>query len=267
MESFPLAVKQAITPLHSEVLFTIGSFPITNTVMMGFFFFVVIFIGALMMRSWLKVSPSRGQLYIESFFELITGLVQGLAENKEKRVRELEPILTALFVFLLVSNTISLLPLLGGEILYDGKVLFRSPTSDFSTTFALALGAVILMQLASMKEYGFLTHIGKYIKVKEVYQGFKRGIGDGFMAIVDFLIGLLDIIGELAKIASLSLRLFGNVYAGQVLLVIIMGALAYGLPVLWLGMSTFSGIIQAVVFVSLVGSFYMLSVKPDDETS
>jgi F-type H+-transporting ATPase subunit a len=71
----------------------------------------------------------------------------------------------------------------------------------------------------------------------------------------------LDIVGELAKIVSLSLRLFGNMYAGDVLMAILIGSFAYFVPSLWLAMSMLSSVVQAIVFTSLVTVFYTLSVK------
>jgi F-type H+-transporting ATPase subunit a len=88
---------------------------------------------------------------------------------------------------------------------------------------------------------------------------------DGFIGLVEFFVGILDIIGEIAKVVSLSFRLFGNVYAGQVLAIIIMGAFAWGLPTVWSVMSNFTGILQGFVFAALVAVYYSLSVKPDEE--
>ena len=75
----------------------------------------------------------------------------------------------------------------------------------------------------------------------------------------------MDLVGEIAKIISLSFRLFGNVYAGQVLAIIIMGSIAYVVPTLWTIMSGFTGILQGMVFASLVAVYYTLSLKPVPE--
>ena len=86
-----------------------------------------------------------------------------------------------------------------------------------------------------------------------------------FIALIDFFVGVLDIIGEVAKVISLSLRLFGNMFAGQVLALILLGALAYIVPSVWLAMNLFVGVLQALVFSALVAAYYMLAVKPDEE--
>jgi F-type H+-transporting ATPase subunit a len=80
---------------------------------------------------------------------------------------------------------------------------------------------IILINIISLYDYGFFGYVNKFIQIKEVISSFRKSIKDGLFAIVNFFIGLLDIISELAKIISLSLRLFGNVYAGEVLVVVI----------------------------------------------
>ena len=87
---------------------------------------------------------------------------------------------------------------------------------------------------------------------------------EGFIAFIEFLIGLLDIFAELAKVVSLSFRLFGNMFAGEVLAVLILGSLAYLLPALWLSMSILFAAVQAIVFGALAAVYYTLSLKPED---
>jgi F-type H+-transporting ATPase subunit a len=190
-------------------------------------------------------------------------LIQQITAS-EKHAKRVFPIIGAMLVYLTIANLIGLIPGLS-EFTYNGTPVFRSPTADFNTTFGLAFGAILVLQFVSIKDYGLFGHIGKFFKFKEVYQGFRKGVSAGFVALIDFFVGVLDIIGELAKIISLALRLFGNMYAGNVLMVIIMGALAYVLPAVWLGMNIFVGILQAMVFSALVAAYYMLAIKPEDE--
>jgi len=148
-----------------------------------------------------------------------------------------------------------------GSFTYKGMSIFRTPTTDFNVTVSLALAMVLLIQFASIKKWGFLKHISNYLKFHEIFQGFKKGIGAGFMGIINFLIGLLDIISEFAKVVSLSFRLFGNMFAGETLAVVLLGFLAYVLPVSWMIMNIFAGFIQAMVFGSLTAAYYSLAVK------
>ena len=84
------------------------------------------------------------------------------------------------------------------------------------------------------------------------------------LAIIDFLIGLLDIISEVAKVISLSLRLFGNMYAGEVLAGVVLGAFALIVPTPLVAMSILVAVLQAVVFGSLTAAYYTLAVQKED---
>lgn len=256
-------LEREISSVNPETIFSIGSFRISNTTLLsllilfaliGFCFFSV--------RKF-KLRPNKTQTLVEFLVEQMIGLISQITGSK-KHAEIIFPLVASMFVYIGISNLISIVPGLT-SITIDGKALFRSPTADFNTTFGLALGSIVLLNFISLRDYGFFGYIGKFFKFKDIVLGFKKGIMDGFMAIIDFGIGLLDIVGEIAKIVSLSLRLFGNMYAGEVLATLILGAFAYVLPLTWTAMSLLSGVIQALVFGSLVTAYYMLAIKPEDE--
>jgi F-type H+-transporting ATPase subunit a len=198
-------------------------------------------------------------------YESIVDLTNQITGNSKKHTGILIDVIAGMMIYLLLANLLPLIPGLT-DIQVNNVALFRQPTADFSTTLGLSLAAVIAIQFVSIKEWGILGHIGKYLPLKKVYLGFKKGIGSGFMTLIDVFVGLLDILGEFAKIISLSLRLFGNMYAGAVLMMIIFGAIAWGLPAVWLGMNIFTGVLQAMVFAVLVGAYYMLVIKNPEES-
>jgi F-type H+-transporting ATPase subunit a len=153
------------------------------------------------------------------------------------------------------------------SVTYGGVSFFRSPTSDFNTTLGLALAMVVLIQGYAFKQLGFFGYVGRFIQIGGIIKGFKEGVGAGFMAIINFLIGLLDIVSEAAKVVSLSLRLFGNIYAGEVLAVIILGALAYVLPATWMALNILFALVQAVVFGALVAAYYSIAVAVEEPSA
>jgi F-type H+-transporting ATPase subunit a len=155
----------------------------------------------------------------------------------------------------------------GFSLIIDGEhvPLFRGATTDFNTTFGLALAVVITMQIVGMKEQGVFGYLSHFIQIKQVISGFRKGISSGSFAIVGFLVGLIEIVSELAKILSLSLRLFGNLFAHEVLTVILLGAFAFGVPAIWMGMGVLVGVVQSIVFVALVTVYYSLVLKKDGE--
>lgn len=259
-----LQIERGISGIQPDVVFRIMGFPISNTTMLLSFIALVIFLFSYFKIRKFVWNPSKTQAIFEMLYEGIFGLVNQITGSR-KLTETILPLIGTLMVFIGLSNLIGLIVPGLTSITYDGLSIFRTPTSDFNTTLGLAVACIAITHVASIKDWGLLGHLGKFFQVKEIYLGFKQSPGAGAMAIVGFLIGLLDVIGEFAKIIALSLRLFGNMYAGEVLMVIIFGGLAYALPALWMVMSLLSAVVQTVVFSSLITAYYALSVKPSGE--
>jgi F-type H+-transporting ATPase subunit a len=197
-------------------------------------------------------------------YEAITHFIASIVG--EDRAKNLVPFVGALMVYLLIANLLPMLPGISGvNVLIDGEhtPLFRGATTDFNTTFGLALAIVATMQVVGMKEQGIFGYLSHFIQIKQVIKGFKKGFGEGMVAVIGFLVGLIEIISELAKTLSLSLRLFGNLFAHEVLTVILLGAFAYGVPAIWMGMGVLVGIVQSIVFTALVSVYYSLVLKKE----
>lgn len=256
-----LQISKDITSVQPDVLFYISGWPITNSFLMSFLILILFGVLAIVVKSTFKTRPGGFQNLIEVLYESMLDLIKQIM-GSEKRAQAVFPLIAALFVYIGVAN---LLPLVPGFSSFEiaGVSMFRTPTSDFNTTFALAVSMIILIQIVSITEWGVFGYIGRFIKIKEVVKGFKSGIKDGAMALVDFFIGLLDIVSEIAKVISLSFRLFGNMLAGEILAILLIGAFAYVLPALWLSLNILFAVVQAVVFGALVAAYYMLSVKPE----
>lgn len=212
-----------------------------------------------------KLKPSKFQTGAEMVYEGLKSFIGQLAGGSKKHTEKIFPIVGAMLIYLILANIINYIPGLSEWTVGDGKPLFLPPTADFNTAFGLAFASIIALQIVSIKEWGLWGHINKYFNFKGVYNGFKKGFSSGLFSLIDFLVGMLDIVSEIAKIISLSLRLFGNVYAGSVLMVIFIGLFAIILPQFWLGMSLFVGLLQAMVFSALVAAYYSLAIKPDSD--
>jgi len=258
-----LQISKNITSVQPDVLFYISGWPVTNSLLMSAIILLLFGALALVVKFSFKVKPGSFQNSIEVLYEGMMNLIKQIM-GSEKRAQAVFPLIAALFVYVGVAN---LLPLVPGFSSFEiaGVSMFRTPTSDFNTTFALAVSMIILIQIVSIKEWGVFGYVGRFIKIKEVFLGFRKGIKDGVMALVDFFIGLLDIVAEIAKVISLSFRLFGNMLAGEILAILLIGAFAYVLPALWLSLNILFAVVQAVVFGALVAAYYMLAVKPEVE--
>lgn len=131
----------------------------------------------------------------------------------------------------------------------------RAANTDLNTTVALALISVVLTQIYSIRELGLGGYLGRFIQTKKI--GRLNPMGG-----IDFIVGILEIVSEVAKIISFAFRLFGNIFAGQVLL-FVMGFLIpfvfFGVLVFW-GLEIFVGAMQAFVFMILTFVFMSIAM-------
>ncbi len=228
---------------------------------------LVILVEAAMRKQ--SLVPSGLQNMLEAFVEALWGLSEDVAGHK--RAAKFFPIVATFFFFILFSNWLGLLPGVGTigfwEVLDGHKVLvplLRSPSTDLNTTISLALISVILCQLFGMRALGLLGYWSKFFNFRGVGNIIGALMGRkpkpakptgylmmGFMAFVDVFMGILELIAEIAKIVSFSFRLFGNIFAGEVLLAVLAFLMPYLLPLPFLGLEVFVGFIQAFVFFIL----------------
>lgn len=257
-----MKVNREITDINPHTFFEFLGLGIADSTLEIMLITVVVSLIAFFVIRRFSLIPSKIQLAIESVYEFSLDLIGNIIGDEE-RTKKAFPIIGSIMFYLLFANLIGLIP--GVEqITFNGVPIFRTATSDFNTTFGLALGSVLIINFIAIKEKGILKYLDQYIRVSVLWKGFRKSFGDGMLALVEFFIGLLDIIGELVKVISLSLRLFGNMYAGQILMVILLGFVAFVVPSVWLTMNLFVGILQAIVFASLVASYYMLATSDAD---
>lgn len=260
-----LRITREIPSKEPDILFQVFGFPVSSSLFSILLITILFAILGYFATKRFKDRPSFFQSVVEVLYEAIEDLIGQITQSKVI-TSKIFPIIATLFIYIGASNLLGLVPGLN-NITYGGKYVFITPTADFNTTFGLALAMVILLQFVSIKDFGIFGHLGKYFQFAQVYRGFRTSLVEGGLAIVNFMIGLLDIFSEIAKVISLSLRLFGNMYAGGILATLILGGFAYILPAAWLAMNLLSAVVQAMVFGSLVAAYYTLSIKSEEEAS
>ncbi len=257
-------VHEGIPKIAAPLLGDIG--PITiATSSLTILFITFLIIGLCMIVARFRLIPSKFQHLMEILYEMIESFITSILGDKNK-AHIVIPYVGSLMLYLLIANLLPMMPGISGFSLVIGGEhvpFFRGATTDFNTTFGLALAVIVTMQIVGMKEQGVLGYLSHFIQIKQVIHGFRKGFGEGMVAIIGFFVGLIEIISELAKMLSLSLRLFGNLFAHEVLTVILLGAFAFGIPALWMGMGVLVGIVQSIVFVALVTVYYSLVLKKE----
>ena len=159
----------------------------------------------------------------------------------------------------------------GHEELWVVIPMFRAPTTDLNVTIALALVAVFMTQYFGVQALG-IGYFGKFIAVGGVIKAFtKKGLGcagriGAFgMGLIDIFIGVVEIISEIAKIVSFSFRLFGNIFAGEVLLGVMAFLIPYLISLPFYGLEIFVGFVQALVFMMLAVAFFLVATTSHGE--
>lgn len=263
-ESTFFHVNEEIPSIVAPTLGDIGPLTIaTSTVTVMFITILIVALCVSVSRS--KMIPSKFQHILEMFYEMVSSFITSIIGDKE-RAKKVVPYVGALMVYLIIANLLPMIPFLNSFYIHvnDTEVpLFRGATTDFNTTFGLALAVVVSMQVIGMREQGIFGYLSHFIQIKQVYRGFKKSFGDGMTSIIGFFVGLIEIVSEIAKTLSLSLRLFGNLFAHEVLTVILLGAFAIGVPAIWMGMGLLVGVVQSIVFVALVTVYYSLVLKKE----
>ncbi len=264
------SVDAGLPSVPPDILFYIAGFPVTNSMLAGglMTLLVIIFLFFVVKNTKGNGTPGKFQILIELTLEMFLDFIEKIVGNK-KVAKQIFPIIGALFIYIGISNVLTVLPGID-SLTYslDGEVvpLFRTHTSDINTTFGIAAAMVIWTQIYSIKSTNIFVHLNKYFKIWGIIQGFIKGLGAGFIAIIEFFVGLLDVVSEFAKSISLSLRLFGNMFAGLMLSGIILGALAILAPIPLILFSLFSGALQALVFGALTASYFGMTA-PENETN
>jgi F-type H+-transporting ATPase subunit a len=258
-------------PIYAEPIFHIGNFQVTNSLITSWLAVLVIIAFSIFIRLKLKKIPGKLQHVFEVIYEGALSLVDQVTNDRKISVK-IFPLVFSLFVFILVNNWLGLLPILGsiGFVAKEGATslfipFLRSGTADINTTLALSIMIVLGSNFFGILAIGAWKTFNKYVNLKALGSIFTTVLKDPTVLIVapiTFFVGLLELLGELAKVASLSFRLFGNVFAGEVLLASMAAIFAYIVPGPFLFLEIFVGLIQALIF-SLLATVYFTIASQD----
>lgn len=239
--------------LSAKNIIEFGGFHITNSVLAGLLTSLIVMVIMILAARKASIIPGRLQMAIEMLMKLVLDLLIS-AYGSEARARKYLPFYITLFFFLIIANQFSVIPLVTNLVTPEG-VLFKVSTADFSQTIALALISIVGAHVIAFSIHP-IGHIGSFIKIGPLLKS--RSVGDFLNGLLELFLGVLDIIGEIAKVISLSARLFGNIFAGEVMVAVIAGIAvftSYFVPVPFLALSIFSGFVQAFVFMILSMQF------------
>lgn len=233
--------------LFAEKIFQIGALPITNTLLTTWLTMALILGYAYFVSKKIALIPSFAQSISEIVVESVYNLIVNLAD--EARAKRFLPLILTFFIYILVANYLGLLPgfaTIGFFEHHDHKEvfvpLFRSINSDLNVTLALALISVSVTHYYSITTVGISSYLKRYFSFNPI----------------NLFVGLLEIVAEFTKILSLSFRLFGNIFAGEALLITISSLFAFILPLPFMFLEIIVGFVQAAIFMMLTLVFMVI---------
>lgn len=234
-----------IPPLTGTEILRVGPLSYTNS------HFTMLLVGAFLVAlAWLGTRQKRDvpgglQNAVEM---LVQGLEDFVVSIGGPRARKYLPLFGTLFLFIVVSNWLSVTP-------FFGQVeLLRAPTSDYHVNFGMAVIAWLAYQSDGFKKFG-VGYMSRWFN----FSGFKEG---AFVGAIFVLVGLIELFSELFRMLTLTLRLWGNVLGGEIMLVVMSGLLFLpGLAIPFVGFEVFIGVIQGLVFGLLVLMYFVLALE------
>jgi len=241
--------------IAAEKIGEIYGLDITNSMLTSIIASLILIIIAIIFRLIMNLKPGKIQNAIEIVFDFLINQIENVFGSFNE-AKKYFPLLATIFLFIIVNNWLGILPGIGTIGIYEtihGKEIlvpyFRSGNADLNTTIALALITIICVQIFGMLAIGVSKYLGKFFNFKNP---------------IYFSIGILEIISEFSRIISFSFRLFGNVFAGEVLLIIIAKLMPYFAPLPFYILEIFVGFIQALVFTMLAMVFIRMATLKEE---
>jgi F-type H+-transporting ATPase subunit a len=234
--------------LAPDVLYTLGGIPITSTLLTSIVVSVLLVVVGFSLTRRLVLVPNKTQVVLEAAISLPYEFVRDTLKN-DRVTERVFPYIMTLFLFILAANWFGLLPFIGALGFWnDGYLtsLFYPVNTDLNITFALAVVSFILVEFVGITALGFFRYAGKFINVKSP---------------AAFFVGLIELTTEIARLLSFSFRLFGNIFAGKVLILVATAFVPFILPVPLLAFEVMVGFIQAAIFAILTLFFVKIAIE------
>jgi F-type H+-transporting ATPase subunit a len=235
---------------HRDPGLVVFDVTVSNTLFTGWLVMILIIAFAFLMSRAVKIVPDKAQNALEYVYEGLANFATSLGGPKARRY---VPIFAALFLFILLSNWSGLVPPVGR--IHE----LRAPTSDVNTTIGLALFSFVLFHVEGVRALGFRRYLGKFFSLRAFRT---EGVAGGLIAL---FVGLIEFLLEFIKPVTLAMRLFGNIYGGEVALGVITGLTIALIPAAMVGLEFLLNFMQALIFSVLTLMFTIIATEAHDD--
>jgi F-type H+-transporting ATPase subunit a len=264
-----LSVPKPDPQLPAEVVFHLFGFPITNSVIAAWLTIIVLVGFSYAVAHRLKLIPSRLQSLLEFALGSLLNFCQDVAG--EKNGRRFFPVVTTIFLFVIMNAWLGLLPGFGsititnaeGELVH----LLRPANTDVNLPLALALASFVFVLYFGLRALGF-NFLIRYFNVVPLARGFvqvfkgrmRAGLSGVFIGAIQLFVSILELLSLFVRIISFTFRLFGNMTAGEILLLIAAFLIPWIFALPFYGLELLVGFVQALIFGGLTLVFLTMAV-------
>jgi len=245
----PKMPKEIAIHLEPTVLTHLFGLPITNTLFTTLVVSILLILSAYFLGRRLTLIPGKVQTVVEGIIEFPYSFVKETLDNDEKLIRWVFPLVMTIFLFVLTANWFGLLPIIGAVGFNEGThflPLFYPVNTDLNVTLALSIIAFFAIEIAGIITLGALKYGGKFVNFKSP---------------LAFAVGIIELFSEIARLISFAFRLFGNIFAGKVLVLVVFTFIPLFVPIPLLAFELFVGFIQAAIFALLTLFFVKIAVS------
>jgi F-type H+-transporting ATPase subunit a len=271
-----------------EPFHRLGPIYITNT-LIATWLSILVLIGLFYFATRkMKLVPKGLQNFAETIIETLLNFVESVAGKENGR--KFFPLIATIFLYVIMNAWMGLLPFfnvigeahagtsdtlfykLTGLGQYSGPIidlpLFRAANTDINVPLMLALMSFLSVEYWGITSLGLGHYLNKFFRLGGVLQGLgqlikgriKEAVNAILFGLINMFIGVLELLSEFVRIISFTFRLFGNMTAGEILLLMMAFLIPWVIPVIFYGLETFIGIIQAFIFAGLTLVFATMAV-------
>ncbi len=269
-----LKLQPPAVELPAEEVATVFGIPLTNTILASWLTVITLVLLAFFITRTMRLVPRRWQMLLEFGMGSLLGFCQRVAG--EKHGRQFFPIVSTIFLFVLVNAWFNLIPGFGSITIMspEGRAvpLLRGANTDINTPLALALVSFAAVLYFGLKSTGvkylrnYFNFGGIFHGIAELFKGhLKTAFGSFFTGVINAFIGLIELLSMLTRIISFTFRLFGNMTAGEILLLMAAFLIPFLFALPFYGLELLVGFIQALIFAGLTLVFLTLAVSTHGE--
>jgi len=269
-----LTVAQPHPELPAEVVFHLFGLSITNSVVAAWVTIIVLVLFVFLVTRRLRVIPNRWQMLLEFGLGALLSFCQRVAG--EKNGRRFFPIVATIFLFVAFNAWLSLLPGFGSILVTNPEGhevhLLRAANTDINTPLAIALMSFVFVEFFGLRSLG-IRYLGKFVNVSQFLAALRQlakgkllaGLNALLTGVINIFVGFVEALSELVRIVSFTLRLFGNMTAGEILLLIATFLIPFVFAMPFYGLELLVGFVQALIFGGLTLIFLTVAVASHGE--